>query len=138
MHIHKLFESLGKIAPDERKPFCLFVSFVNPHDVWVYPKHWNSAGYKHEKFANVGISLPDNYHDDLSTKPSVQKKAREAFNQLVDSKVNAVLGALDQAGLTEDTIIIRTADHGELGLSHGMREKAYTVYEEMIHIPLII
>lgn len=36
-----------------------------------------------------------------------------------------------QLGLTEDTIIIRTADHGELGLSHGMRE-------EMIHIPLII
>jgi hypothetical protein len=33
--------------------------------------------------------------------------------------------------LTEDTIIIRTADHGELGLSHGVREKAYTVYEEM-------
>ena len=30
------------------------------------------------------------------------------------------------------------ADHGEGGLSHGMREKAYTVYEEMVHIPLIV
>jgi hypothetical protein len=28
------------------------------------------------------------------------------------------------------------ADHGEGGLSYGMREKAYTVYEEMIHIPI--
>ncbi len=49
-----------------------------------------------------------------------------------------VLDALDEAGLTEKSIIIRTADHGELGLSHGMREKAYSIYEEMIHIPLII
>ena len=40
--------------------------------------------------------------------------------------------------ITNDTIILRFADHGEGGLSHGMREKAYTAYEEMIHIPLIV
>jgi arylsulfatase A-like enzyme len=34
--------------------------------------------------------------------------------------------------------MLRLADHGEGGLSHGIREKAYTVYEEMIHIPLIV
>ncbi len=49
----------------------------------------------------------------------------------------AILDALEQNNLMRDTIIIRAADHGELGLSHGMREKAYTAYEEEIHIPLI-
>ncbi len=49
-----------------------------------------------------------------------------------------VLDTLEETGLTNDTIILRFADHGEGGLSHGMREKAYTVYEEMIHIPLIV
>ena len=34
--------------------------------------------------------------------------------------------------------MLRLADHGELGLSHGMREKSYSAYEEMIHIPLVI
>ena len=38
----------------------------------------------------------------------------------------------------DNTIILRFADHGEGGLSHGMREQAYTVYEEMIHVPLIV
>lgn len=158
--IVEYIEEVGKVPSDERKPFCLFISFVNPHDVWVYPKHWKAAGYKQEDFADVGISLPPNYDDDLTTKPSVQLKARTAYNaqsplknsveekeyvnfyayltELVDKKVEAVLDALDKAGLTDDTIIIRTADHGELGLSHGMREKAYTVYEEMIHIPFIV
>lgn len=152
--------SLSKIPTEERKPFCMFISFVNPHDVWVYPNHITKAGYKREDFADLDISLPDNYKDSLMTKPSVQLKARNAFqskspiknrkeeleyvrfyaflNGLVDTRVNAVLDALDKADLTEDTIIIRTADHGELGLSHGMREKSYTVYEEMIHIPFIV
>jgi choline-sulfatase len=151
---------ISAVSPEKRQPFCMFISFVNPHDIWVYPTHWEAAGYKKADFENLGISFPDNYQDDLLTKPSVQKKAREAYeavsplkttaekndyinfyaylNKLVDSKVEAVLDALDRAGLAEDTIIIRTADHGELGLSHGMREKAYTVYEEMIHIPFIV
>ena len=144
----------------DRKPFCLFISLVNPHDVWVYPTVWEKAGYKKEDFANMGIDLPSNYADDLSTKPSVQLKARQAYNKQsplkdpqaekeyvnfyaylnkkVDEHIVKILDTLDATGLTDDTIIIRTADHGELGLSHGMREKAYTVYEEMIHIPLII
>jgi choline-sulfatase len=49
-----------------------------------------------------------------------------------------VLDTLEETGLTNDTIILRFADHGEGGLSHGMREKAYTVYEEMTHVPLIV
>ena len=49
-----------------------------------------------------------------------------------------VLDTLEETGLMDNTIILRFADHGEGGLSHGLREKAYTVYEEMIHIPLIV
>lgn len=158
--ILEYIERVSQVEPNQRKPFCMFVSFVNPHDVWVYPKHWHDAGYKKADFESLGISLPENYHDDLLTKPSVQQKARKAFNaesplkdideekeyvnfyayltKVVDGRVQEVLDALDKAQLTDDTIIIRTADHGELGMSHGMREKAYTVYEEMVHIPLII
>ncbi len=44
----------------------------------------------------------------------------------------------DAHGLTERTIVVRTADHGELALSHGMREKSYTAYEKMIQIPLVV
>lgn len=153
-------EKVSATDAQDRKPFCLFISLVNPHDVWVYPTLWEQAGYKKEDFINMGIDLPDNYTDDLTTKPSVQLKARQAYNKQsplkdaqeekeyvnfyaylnkkADEHIVKILDTLDATGLTEDTIIIRTADHGELGLSHGMREKAYTVYEEMIHVPLII
>jgi arylsulfatase A-like enzyme len=145
---------------DARKPFCLFVSLVNPHDVWVYPSSWEAAGYKKEDFEGMGVELPSNHTDDLTTKPSIQLKARRAYNAVApindqaaakeyvnfyaylnkkaDGHIETILDTLDALGLTENTIIIRTSDHGELGFSHGMREKSYTVYEEMIHIPLII
>jgi len=151
---------ISAVEQDQRKPFCLFISLVNPHDVWVYPGSWEKAGYKKEDFANMGIDFPSNYVDDLTTKPSVQLKARNAFNalsplknkeeekeyinfyaylnKLADSHVDSIVHLLEKAGLIENTIIIRTADHGELGLSHGMREKAYTVYEEMIHVPFVV
>ena len=149
---------LDELNPDE--PFCLFVSLVNPHDVWVYPHLYEQAGYFREAFENLGIALPPNAYDDLATKPSIQKKAREAFDKasplrsqqeretycnfyaylhtLNDAHIGAILDKLDARGLTENTVIIRTADHGEMGLSHGLREKAYVLYDEVINVPLII
>jgi len=142
------------------EPFCLFISLVNPHDVWVYPNLYEEAGFFKEDFENMGISLPPNFHDDLSTKPSIQKLARDAFNKtypikyseesdlycnfyaylhtLNDAHIGKILDKLEERDLIDSSIIIRTADHGEMGLSHGMREKAYVIYDEVINIPLVI
>jgi choline-sulfatase len=60
-------EFLKKRAGKGDKPFCLFVSLVNPHDVYVYPLIRKSVGYDHAAFAISGsisrrttptISLP--------------------------------------------------------------------------------
>ena len=60
------------------------------------------------------------------------------LHKVVDQRIMTILDTLDAHGLTERTIVFRLADHGELGLSHGMREKSYSAYEEMIHIPLVV
>lgn len=57
---------------------------------------------------------------------------------LVDTYVMKILDAVEAAGLAENTLIIRIADHGEMGMSHGgLRQKDYTAYEEVIRIPMI-
>lgn len=150
----------GYEAGNKRRPFCLFVSLVNPHDVWVYPEAAKSAGYQVEDFEHLGVELPENYRDDLKTKPKVQARYREALQKvsplkdemeekryvnfyaylhtLSDRHIGTLLDKLEAHKLIANTLIVRTADHGEMGLSHGLREKAYTAYEEMIHIPFII
>lgn len=141
-------------------PWCLVVSLVNPHDVLLYPTTMAGTGYPASALNDLGITLPENMNDDLTTKPSVQAAFLSAFNKnfpftgqqeqvnyvnfyaylqtLVDALFGDVLAALDAQKLTDNTIIIRMADHGEMGLSHGLREKVYNAYEETIRMPFIV
>jgi arylsulfatase A-like enzyme len=58
---------------------------------------------------------------------------RSSDNYIVD-----VLNKLEATGLYHDTLIVRTADHGEMGLTHGgMRQKNFNFYEEATRIPLV-
>ena len=156
----EFLDRVGAIPAAERKPFCLFVSLVNPHDVVFYPDGWEEAGYRREDFADLPIELPSSATDDLSRKPSAQSTFRAAFDDfspiasdvekleyvrmyaylhgVVDEHIATLLDALDANGLTEDTIVVRTADHGEMGFAHGLREKTYNAYEETYHLPLVI
>ena len=46
---------------------------------------------------------------------------------------------LQPGSLRSRTVIVRCADHGEMGLSHGgLRQKAFNAYEETIRVPLIV
>ncbi|MEP9352426.1 sulfatase-like hydrolase/transferase [Xanthobacter sp. KR7-65] len=55
-----------------------------------------------------------------------------------DRQVVAVLDALRESGQAERTIIVFTADHGELGGAHQMRGKGNSTYREQNHLPLMV
>ena len=150
---------LDEVATQQH-PFFLVISLVNPHDVLFYPSStFEDAGYDKSWLAGE-IDLPPTYDEDLSSKPSVQeeflhimnltgtprdKREKQAYlnfygnlmrssdNYLVD-----VLNKLEEKGLYDDTLIIRTSDHGEMGLSHGgLRQKNFNFYEETLNVPLV-
>ena len=54
--------------------------------------------------------------------------------------MGTVIDALEgNRGLYDRTLVVRLADHGEMGLAHGgMREKGYNAYDETIHVPLVV
>jgi arylsulfatase A-like enzyme len=65
------------------------------------------------------------------------------LHRVVDAQIGRLLDALGDPGdprsLRSRTLIFRCSDHGEMGLSHGgLRQKAFNVYEETIHIPLVV
>lgn len=55
-----------------------------------------------------------------------------------DRVVENILDELDTLGLTDNTIVVMTSDHGELGGAHGTHGKGATAYFEQNHVPLII
>lgn len=148
-------------------PFALFVMLVNPHDVIAYPDGFAQETCGTDEYNNtanfdLGIELPPTINEDLSTKPTVQAQSRDLYasflgtlltpqaklnyvnfyadlQQRVDAQIGSVLDALENAGHLPNTVIIRTADHGEMGLSHnGLRQKMFNAYEETMRVPLII
>ena len=56
----------------------------------------------------------------------------------VDRNIAALLAELDASGLTERTIVILTADHGDMDGAHQLHAKGAAAYREQNHVPLII
>ncbi len=143
----------------QSQPFFMVVSLVNPHDVLFYPKTYKSAGYD-ESWLQGEIEVPATAHEDLSTKPSVQAEFLHIFNfsgpiptdqmkrnylnfygnlmKASDAYLVKLLDALERTRLLDDTLVIATADHGEMGTTHGgMRQKNFNAYEEATRVPLV-
>lgn len=58
--------------------------------------------------------------------------------QEADRHVLEILNELDDLGMADNTIVIYTADHGELGGAHGLNGKGATAYREQQNVPLIV
>ena len=56
----------------------------------------------------------------------------------VDDAVGRVLDKLEQSGQAENTLVIFTSDHGDMCGSRGMLDKHYIMYDDVLHIPLIM
>ena len=149
----------------QQRPFFLVVSLVNPHDVLAYPltyKMPQPKGFGYHKSVLAGdIGIPATIHENLSTKPTVQAQwlalsivglgsldtLDDQLNYLnfygnlmkaSDNYLMQLIDTLTEQGMLENTLIIRTADHGEMGLTHkGQRQKNFNFYEESTHVPLV-
>jgi arylsulfatase len=58
--------------------------------------------------------------------------------ELIDDQVGRMLGALEETGQRESTIVIFTSDHGEMLGDHALVLKGCRFYEGAVHVPLII
>jgi arylsulfatase len=56
----------------------------------------------------------------------------------VDRNIATLLDELDAAGLTDKTIVILTADHGDMDGAHQLHAKGAVAYREQNHVPLIV
>ena len=56
----------------------------------------------------------------------------------VDGHVLEILDELDDLGMTQETVVIYTSDHGELAGAHGLSGKGATGYREQQNVPFIV
>lgn len=115
---------------NRQKKWCLFLSWGPPHSA-------NKAApefYRHLSDLNPRSNV-------LSAEDRTYfKKIAPKYYGLVenlDSEFGRILTALDELGLSENTIVVYTSDHGDMLGSQGLRAKRWP-YEESIHVPFLI
>lgn len=131
-------------------------------DIPPYEGMWNYRGAPLDDDPLDQIVLPENFAPEAS-KPPAQDQSTQFWayelgdfaddddrrrylrfyaylQKQSDDCIGRVLDALEsRKSIYHNTLVVRLSDHGEMGLSHGgMRQKAYSAYEETIHVPLVI
>lgn len=116
----------------EDNPFALFVSFNPPHPPYIAPDKYE-AMYEGDDFSSL---RPNVVGEGGKTG---RKRAAGYFGAVsaVDANFGRLLKALDEEGIADNTIVVFTADHGEMLGSQGRMTKSYW-YEESIGVPFLI
>lgn len=136
---------------DRKEPFWLGVGFVRPHVPFVAPRKYYKPFLPYrsmvlpEKRPGDWDDIPKagiNYKTSRNMKMDLrrQKKAVGGYYASVaymDAQVGKVLDALDEAKLTDKTIVIFTSDHGYHLGEHDFWAKV-SLREESAGVPLII
>jgi choline-sulfatase len=149
---HRAVRKLRRLAREPARPFFLCVSFTNPHDPWeLRPEYWDRYDAAAIDLPAVGplpreradphsLRLRDmSGLDDVELDDDQVRRARHGYYAAIsylDDRVGDVLRALDETGLREDTIVLFTADHGELLGERGLWYKM-AFFEQSARVPLI-
>lgn len=126
---------------DASKPFFLFLHHWDVHFDYMAPKEYVARfteGYRGKLdvsnfFTNPAIA-PDMTAEDLA----YVKGCYDAEIRFVDDHLKRLFAKLDALGLTDDTFVVVTADHGEEFFEHGNKGHRVNLHEETLRIPLVI
>jgi choline-sulfatase len=148
--VRKLFD----LAREQReRPFFLVVSFSHPHDPWeLPPRYWDL--YDRETIdlpavPRIPLDEVDPHSrrlremcgvDDVDLTPDQLRAARHGYYAAIsylDERVGEVLAALRDARFDDDTIVMFTADHGEMLGERGLWYKM-SFFEHSARVPLLI
>ena len=122
----------------QHENFYLMVDTFDPHEPWDVPD-WYIRRFDPDDYDGPEPIYPTygpNRMDERTTQRLNALYRAEAC--LVDNWIGHLIRKIDYMGLMENTMIIFMADHGFLLGEHGLIAKNLTMYEEVIHIPLLI
>ena len=132
-------ERLSTIANDDA-PFFMLVSYQAPHPPCTPPKHYE------EMYAEVDLLNTPNVdraawfrHEAWRADYDVRRFRQLYFGETsqLDAAFGRLLKRLDDLGLSENTLVVFTSDHGEMAGAHGLFGKG-VMYEEALQVPLVV
>jgi arylsulfatase A-like enzyme len=127
--------------------FLLYLHYLDPHGPYDPPAEL------YRRFAPVPFAHPVNVYKDV--RPNCPALMRDGFGpgdarfedmvirydaEIADTdrSIEMLFHGLEPLHVLGRTLVVVTADHGEEFLEHGFVEHAWTLYDEALHVPLIL
>lgn len=137
----------------DRRPFFCLMSLFDPHDPYEdYPERFGTLIDP----ARIPPPIPPRpdqpkcvrreqehsylgrFVDFTPEEITAIRRGYAASIAFLDHQIGRVLDALDEAGLTQNTLVIFLSDHGDQLGDHGLFVKGAALYEPTVGVPLVL
>lgn len=131
-------------ARAEGSPFLLYLHFLDPHGPYEPKDSSDFLGNLQSQHKLVQAGLVGKLVKDGRLTEELSQADRDYLIALYDAEVreitqdvSRVFAMLKQHGLSDDTIVLLTSDHGEELFDHGSLKHGYWLFDEALHVPMI-
>jgi arylsulfatase A-like enzyme len=132
---------LGWLKRNRQVPFFAFINFFDAHEPYTPSKHyrqmftpqWRPYRQVHEAFTTDERGAPQ--------EPELVKYMVSLYDaelRYIDDQIRALFNGLRTLEALDSTLVIITSDHGEEFNEHGGFDHGLSLYEEVIHVPLLV
>lgn len=140
------------VRGNDERPFCLTVSMTHPHDPYaISQEYWDR--YTDEEIDMPSFELADDEQDPHSRRllhvyqmdrrnisDQQIRNARRAYygaTSYVDDQIGKLLKALEETGLSDNTIVVFSGDHGDMLGERGLWYKM-SYFEWSARVPMLV
>jgi len=124
-------------------PFDVLPEFIDHYDPDALPDTLWREGELDTKppFQTAAYEKRGSSKGYAGTTPRQRREMKAAYYSTIehiDAELGRLLDWLDDNGLREDTLVIFTSDHGDMGGDHGIFQKGPYLYDPAVRVPLIL
>src|SRR5262249_53060245 len=137
---------LDWLAANRQHRFVAWLQYMEPHDPYTPPPAMQPTpppGMRADLAAGWVLDVSRRLH--AGSTPPLPPEQIAYLRALYDGEIRAwdgepprSLDGLARLGVRDSTVIIVTADHGEEFLEHGLLLHRAHVYDELLHVPLVL
>ncbi|MFH1845319.1 MAG: sulfatase [bacterium] len=128
----------------DSQPFFLYAHFIDPHVPYQPPERFNHF-FGPEARATIKTSNHRNLdrvlRGDIELSDQMLQQLIDQYDAEIlyfDEQLRRLFVTLARLDLLDSSLIIVTSDHGEEFLEHGKLMHGYTLYQEQLHVPLVL
>ena len=146
--IAQMVEPAGEWLAEAERPFFLYLQPMNVHGPYQVPPTYltkllgyppsREFGYRRPPLTAIMAGV-------LELRDQVRPSYLESLTDQYDTSISYTMDQLatlfqqlEESGEYDDTLIVLTSDHGEELFDHQGFSHAYTLYEEVVRVPLFV